>query len=262
MGHRLLSLGFHKVPGVKFMHKIIFRKLVPKKPYIVKTRFPFSMYIYPEFKGVISYNSSIAISGQAEPEVTNLFLDHIKPGMTCVDIGACIGWFTLFFAYHIGPRGKVYSFEPREDVMKLLKKNIDMNGFASRIKLHELALADKVKQMDFYIDEVAGRDSLFQKNPAQETIAVKKVNVTTLDKFFRKATQIDLMKIDAENAESLILKGAKRLFKENPQMLVTVEANDSESLRNIKKELPRGWKIKNIYTHNYVIHNSDIRGKI
>ena len=49
---------------------------------------------------------------------------HLRPGDTFWDIGANIGWFSLFASKIVGSGGKVFSFEPSPDVFSLLSANI------------------------------------------------------------------------------------------------------------------------------------------
>jgi FkbM family methyltransferase len=226
----------------------LMKYIYPKEPYLVKTKYGFKMYVRPEFNVGLSGNVWLTVRGHIEPFVTELFLKHINKNSVCVDVGAYVGWFTLLFAKY----GKhVYAFEPRKDTASILQRNVKINNFKN-VEVIRRALSDKKGVFDFYIDENSGADSLFNENPRQMTAKVDRVKVTTLDSFFKKGTKIDIMKIDAENAEALILKGAERLLKENPNMIMTVEANDIEHLNKIK-EVMKGYKFTKLDGHNYLI---------
>ena len=56
--------------------------------------------------------SHVFATGEYEPSTSNVACEVIKPGMTVVDVGANVGYFTLLFASLVGSRGQVYAFEP------------------------------------------------------------------------------------------------------------------------------------------------------
>ena len=64
-----------------------------------------------------------SIHGYYEKGETELFKSIVKEGMTVVDIGANIGYYTLIAAKLVGEKGKVFSFEPGPDNYGLLLKN-------------------------------------------------------------------------------------------------------------------------------------------
>ena len=50
--------------------------------------------------------------GTYEPLETRLVAAFLKPGMTVVDIGANIGYYTALAASKVGPEGRIYAIEP------------------------------------------------------------------------------------------------------------------------------------------------------
>ena len=44
------------------------------------------------------------------------------------DIGSNIGAFTIPFAKKVGPKGKVFAFEPQSFIYNLLKDNVKLNN--------------------------------------------------------------------------------------------------------------------------------------
>src|SRR6266540_3023338 len=41
-----------------------------------------------------------------------IYLSFVRSGETVLDVGANVGAHTVFFSHLVGPRGRVYSFEP------------------------------------------------------------------------------------------------------------------------------------------------------
>lgn len=62
--------------------------------------------------------------GSFEKEERSIIEKLLKPGMTCINIGANSGVFTLLLALKIQPHGTVHSFEPSSSSFSLLEKNV------------------------------------------------------------------------------------------------------------------------------------------
>src|SRR5829696_5029069 len=52
--------------------------------------------------------------GVYERSLQQWLREHVKPGSTCLDIGAAEGYFTVLMAKLAGSNGAVYAFEPSE----------------------------------------------------------------------------------------------------------------------------------------------------
>ena len=52
----------------------------------------------------------LIMNGAYEPYTTSVFQRFLKPGMTVIDIGANIGYFTLLSASIVGKGGHVFAF--------------------------------------------------------------------------------------------------------------------------------------------------------
>lgn len=151
-----------------------------------------------------------------EPETQRYIRDHIKPGMTGMDIGAHVGFFSLLMADRVTASGKVYSFEPEEKNFKRLSLNLESNHFAWAEPYHA-ALAEKSGSEKLFLHATNTGNFLASAlaPPVQTDLTqFQDVNVTSLDDFIdeHQLEKIDLMKIDAEGSESGILAGAHKTF--------------------------------------------------
>src|SRR3989344_1154319 len=63
------------------------------------------------------------LGGSYERETGVLLREIVKPGMTVVDIGAHIGYFTRLLSKAVGPGGRVFAFEPEPENFSLLYLN-------------------------------------------------------------------------------------------------------------------------------------------
>ena len=71
-------------------------------------------------------------------------------GDRVAEAGSGSGWLTVFLANAVGVKGKVYSYEKREEFLALSKKNAEKAGFAERVefKLKDAAEGFDEKELD------------------------------------------------------------------------------------------------------------------
>jgi len=135
---------------------------------------------------------------------TKLCRHIIRPGFTCLDVGANLGYYTLLFAKLTNGIGAVHAFEPCPEEAERLCRNVSLNRFAN-IKIHPFALADTSGKIGITERKKGGNTRI------AATIQEKchEIDVMTLDEFAakEKIANIDLMKIDVEGAEVKFLKG-------------------------------------------------------
>ena len=81
----------------------------------------------------------------------------IGPGMVVLEAGTGSGSLTTSFAYAIGDTGKVYSYDVRQDMQDLAKKNIERLGLSHRVEFKLGDIADGFKEI--------GVDALFLDVP-------------------------------------------------------------------------------------------------
>jgi glycosyltransferase involved in cell wall biosynthesis len=91
----------------------------------------------------ISVSRSIIASQQYEPHLSAFVRRIVKPGMTAVDIGANVGFYTMLLGERVGRSGRVLAFEPNTENCRLLMLSIDANGF-NHIKLYPFALSTNI----------------------------------------------------------------------------------------------------------------------
>ena len=65
-----------------------------------------------------------------------LLVPYVKPGMTAVDIGCGMGYFTLGLAKRVGPGGKVIAVDLQEKMLAALGRRARKAELSDRIVLH------------------------------------------------------------------------------------------------------------------------------
>jgi len=166
-------------------------------------------------------SAEILTNGVYERFETDLIKNEVKEGMTVIDAGANIGYFTLLFAKLVGPTGKVYAFEPDPDNFSILKGNVELNGLGNVVLVNR-ALSDSVGVADLFLSETnKGAHSLFDFNKGKRTI---KIETTTIDEYFKDLDhQVDFVKMDAEGAEGKIMSGMRNFLRINRKLKVLTE---------------------------------------
>jgi FkbM family methyltransferase len=189
-------------------------KLIPEKTETESG----TMYLDREDMAV---SGSLALS-KFEPYETAIFKEMVKPGMTIVDIGAHIGYYTLLAAKQAGPHGKVYAFEPEPKNFALLSKNITANN-ANTIKTFNTALSDQSGTRELFIEKYNKGHHSFAKNV--NTVETIRVTTTTLDETMKNngSPEINILKIDVEGAEPIVLRGMRETIKRSPKMTIFTE---------------------------------------
>ncbi len=163
-----------------------------------------------------------------EPDLAAISL-FTKPGDTVLDIGANFGLFTRFLSESVGKEGRVFSFEPTEDMFEVLEGNCASLGMGNA-RIFRTALSDRngVSEMLIPLREDGTLNhyeaSLGACGAGGKPVAVE---TSTLDEFcaHHGVERIDFIKCDVEGHELEVLDGARRtLLHHRPTMLI--EVND------------------------------------
>jgi len=147
-----------------------------------------------------------------EPETFRFFREHLKGGETVLDIGAHIGLFSVVASRLVGPRGKVFSFEPTPFTRGVLERVIDVNGCGGNVEIRPEAVSSKCGEAIFFDtgNELSNANSLVRSDLSRGELPITLVSI---DHFAReRGLKIDCMKIDVEGAELDVLLGAPETF--------------------------------------------------
>ena len=144
----------------------------------------------------------------------------LKPGATVVDVGANVGYNTVYAARRVGPTGRVVAIEPAADNLRVLRENVAGNGLAN-VAVHAVAAGRAHEVRDLYLrGEVSAVNSLFAESVYAKVTGTEQVVVAPLDDLVE--ADADLVKIDVEGAELDVLAGMARLLR-NRAILLIVE---------------------------------------
>ena len=181
------------------------------------------------------------VYGAWEPELTRTFASTVKQGMTVIDIGAHIGYYTLLFAKCVGSSGRVFSFEPLPTNFALLQKNVQLNNLR-QVQTFNQAVFSRAGEITISVPDDqpnSGNGSVCLDKGVQQF----RVNAVLLDAFCEEfLIRPDVLKMDVEGAEYEVLMGAKRVIAQfRPKLLIELHHFDGNPAAHPVPDLVSGW---------------------
>jgi FkbM family methyltransferase len=141
-----------------------------------------------------------------EPLEMRLLTDFAPHFDTFIDVGAHVGIYTIAISKLNGENIEVHSFEPDQINFRALNNAVHINNLKTRISLNNMAVADHVGELRFYLSTENPGDHRIA--PAAEAREVVTVPCTSLDAYFRdKPLRNVLLKMDIQGAEYAAFKG-------------------------------------------------------
>lgn len=163
--------------------------------------------------------------GTFEPAESRITGRWLRPGMTFVDVGANVGYFTLLASSLVGARGRVLAMEPGPYAFKRLSATLSSNAVKQAYAL-PIGLSDAEAVLDLY--EPKGKGNYTPTMVPNCGGAPCPVQVRPFDLVAAELaiSQVDLMKIDVEGHEGRVLAGADRMIREGRIRAILCEFND------------------------------------
>ncbi|WP_165943477.1 FkbM family methyltransferase [Roseicella aquatilis] len=182
----------------------------------------YKMFVDTRDRGLASH---LMLDGYWEIWLTRFLARAVQPGMACVDVGANLGYYALLMADLVGPRGRVLAVEPNPAIARLLRSNLDVNGFSTRAEVRPMALGDGSlarARLAIPVGEPKNAALLPPEAGAGAAggVEVVEVPVAAFDALDTGLPRIDLVKIDAEGAEDAILRGMAATLRRDRPILV------------------------------------------
>jgi len=228
----LSRLGINKkIPGASRIYNFLFKSFWPYKKVIEIQGSKMFIDIKEESYSMRKTFEAYASNRIHEKATTELFKKVVKEGEVVVDLGANVGYFTLLAAKLVGPKGKVFSFEPEPKNYNYLEQNIELNNY-NNVQSFQKAVSDKNGKTKLYIcDYDTGHHTINKFEGVQaysrgRIVEEKSVEIETitLNEFFKdKEELINVIKMDIEGAEALALAGMDNILKKNKKLKIFIE---------------------------------------
>jgi FkbM family methyltransferase len=207
------AAGFRPVRAAA---RALFRLLTPRGD--VRIPFPgYSIYARTPDRILAALLCKYSLPTSLEAEV---YRSMIKPGMTVVEIGANIGFFTLLFSDLAGRTGKVLAYEPDPENYRLLGKSAAESG-RSNITARQAAISDKRGRLSLYISEENRGDHRVYE--CGEGRCCVEVEALSLDEELGAAARVDFIKMDIQGYEYQALLGMGGVVEASPDLAMLCE---------------------------------------
>lgn len=163
----------------------------------------------------------------SEPGVQLILRDLIKPGDTCLDVGAFQGDLTLVMSRLVGPKGQIVTFEANPLILERLTNNCISNFLTNVFLVHGAVWHKSNEWLQFFDNGAASRIDIKSTERSEDLIPVKSIS---LDDFLASNKIIpDVVKMDIEGAEKHALRGfANNLELHKPHLVFEHATNDGD----------------------------------
>lgn len=182
----------------------------------------YKIYIDTRDRGIAPH---LIMDGFWETWLTQCLAKIVRPGDTCLDIGANVGYFSVLMSALAGDKGRTIAFEPIPAIAKLLRLTAGVNGPGFQVA--ELALSAKEGILQLQIPEESfGGASIIKRT---DSLIVPKtlidVRTITLDNYLKEQDikKVDIIKMDVEGAEPFVFEGMEQTIANNPNLQIIIE---------------------------------------
>ncbi len=155
--------------------------------------------------------------GHYEREVESVLTELITGDTTFVDVGANVGYFTLFSSRLAQT---VYAFEPVPAVFTRLSRNVALNGLKN-VRAFQCAVSKKRERLKIFESKISpGHDSTVKRFEHGRSILVDSLS---LDEVIEPSARSVVMKVDVEGSEMDVLIGALGLIRSGRVSAIVLE---------------------------------------
>jgi FkbM family methyltransferase len=158
-----------------------------------------------------------------EPRETRFLANVLRTGMTFVDVGANIGYFTVLAARKVGASGRVVAVEPEPYNYSLLERNVRENGCENVTLCKEALGASRGRAILGCSVNNFGDHRLYDShNEVRRRIEIP---VSTLDDVLarHRIGHVDVVKMDVQGYECKVVEGMETILRSARTLTVLSE---------------------------------------
>lgn len=188
---------------------------------------------------------SLIAYGVYSPGELRFYEQLLTEGCVVIEAGASFGVNTVPLAKIVGPRGRVYSFEPQRLFYQMLCGNAALNNLTN-VHAFNVALGSTPGTIPVAVLDVEHFNNfggLDLRREVPEGTDREMVPVMRLDDIIPEGQPVHLLQLDAEGMEPDILAGAQRVISES-RPAIYVEADRPDVIPVLEL-----WMKDNNYLH-------------
>jgi FkbM family methyltransferase len=206
-----------------------------------------------------------------EPNLTAFIGERLKPGDVFVDVGANVGYFTLFASSLVGDEGGVVAVEVLPSVFEVLERNVREND-ARNVRVLNVGAWDKEDQLQVFAEArgLAGTATLLENTEdrwGREAMGIVPVRPLSAILHPDEVAAARFVKIDVEGAEWHALAGLMPFLRSSrddlefsieisPKVLELQNHGPDELLELMRQHRFNAYILDNNYTVANYIHGS------
>ncbi len=157
-----------------------------------------------------------------ERSETAFFLQACEPGMTVLDVGANVGYYTALASQAVGPGGLVLALEPDPENYDCLRRTVEANQ-ARNVRCFQVAAAESDGRQDLFRSSTNRADNrLYETGEGWSSVRVETVVLDHLLESQSVAT-IDIFKVDVQGAESRVIRGLENTLRRSESLVMMME---------------------------------------
>lgn len=159
---------------------------------------------------------------QWESDLTFLINSLMGSANNFVDVGANFGYFSCLAAKGLAHKSgaSVIAVEPNPQLLKLLRRNVEINWSLAPIEIFEAAAGDVAGPVTLFVPLEHGANGGLTN---VEHALQYDVDMVRLDDIVPPDLVVDVIKIDVEGHELSVLKGAIDIIQRSPDIKIILE---------------------------------------
>jgi FkbM family methyltransferase len=207
---------------------------------------------YPIWVNIAEYQGLFLYFFQDFLEPWSSFITEtlINPGDTCVDIGANMGSYTFLMASQASPSGRIYAFEPLQNLYHNLLNSVKLNALEDTIVVENYSVHSCSQEvLKIYVSTDARNSGISSKicygDFLNEQNFIESSTIAFAD--YGQANAIDhchFVKIDVEGSELEVIRGMSDcLANQKVDYLLVEQAAGSETQKILNQFGYQHWFI-------------------
>ena len=157
----------------------------------------------------------------------------IRPGDTCADIGAHLGYYTVELSRLVGDQGQVIAVEPVSKFNSVLHKLVSKR---KNVALHKVALGGTGAFVEIGIPKVNnqkkfGHARIRELSTWLEYVETEKVKNVKGDELLANVTRLDFIKCDVEGAEVPVFSSMPSVLQKHRPVLLCELGDKNERIK-------------------------------